>query len=312
MVAAAGATGVSAPGYGPGPAPAAAGVSQNKLAAAALRDRLRKAKPSPAAPPTAAAEGTPAAAAADAGRGAAVVAAGTESSDGDASAPAALSPQPPCDGGLGAVPGGEPNCASDDIGFKVAESGEADAPGATGAGGVDAGAGTTDGNGRPAKRAKRNVDPGSGATAGGARPAPEEADLGGGNEGDEAEMEEGGQGEGLEEGDYDEEEELIPETLSAVLESGNDVEVAFLGTGSAEPSKYRGASAIHIRYFDDSKPFLNTVPMTHSLTFVAMTHSLSSVHLIAQQRPCHTTASGFIRLPLQVAHHSPLNSRLGP
>jgi hypothetical protein len=39
--------------------------------------------------------------------------------------------------------------------------------------------------------------------------------------------------------------EAIPHGVAALAAS--DVEVVFLGTGSAEPSKYRGASAIHIR-----------------------------------------------------------------
>eukprot|EP00951_Prasinocladus_malaysianus_P022645 scaffold190370_cov24-Prasinocladus_malaysianus.AAC.1 len=36
-------------------------------------------------------------------------------------------------------------------------------------------------------------------------------------------------------------------SLSARQAGGGLAEVAFLGTGSAEPSKYRGPSAIHVR-----------------------------------------------------------------
>ena len=38
-----------------------------------------------------------------------------------------------------------------------------------------------------------------------------------------------------------------PPYLQALAAAGDGTQVVFLGTGSAEPSKYRGASAIHLR-----------------------------------------------------------------
>ena len=40
----------------------------------------------------------------------------------------------------------------------------------------------------------------------------------------------------------------VPECLRRMAEAGDDSEVVFLGTGCAEPSKYRGASGILLRY----------------------------------------------------------------
>jgi len=41
--------------------------------------------------------------------------------------------------------------------------------------------------------------------------------------------------------------EAVPECVAQLAEARDDSEVVFLGTGAAEPSKYRGASAIHLR-----------------------------------------------------------------
>lgn len=41
--------------------------------------------------------------------------------------------------------------------------------------------------------------------------------------------------------------EAVPECVAQLAEARDDSEVVFLGTGAAEPSKYRGATAIHLR-----------------------------------------------------------------
>ena len=47
-------------------------------------------------------------------------------------------------------------------------------------------------------------------------------------------------------------QEQAPECISRMAAEGDDTEAVFLGTGAAEPSKYRGASAIHLRCRPDS------------------------------------------------------------
>jgi hypothetical protein len=42
-------------------------------------------------------------------------------------------------------------------------------------------------------------------------------------------------------------QEQAPECITRMAAEGDDTEAVFLGTGAAEPSKYRGASAIHLR-----------------------------------------------------------------
>ena len=43
-------------------------------------------------------------------------------------------------------------------------------------------------------------------------------------------------------------QEQAPDCIGRMAAEGNDTEAVFLGTGAAEPSKYRGASAIHLRW----------------------------------------------------------------
>jgi Beta-lactamase superfamily domain len=64
-------------------------------------------------------------------------------------------------------------------------------------------------------------------------------------------------------------QERAPDCITRMAAEGDDTEAVFLGTGAAEPSKYRGASAIHLR----CRP--NAGPASHArarvLLFLLMT-----------------------------------------
>ncbi|KAK9829441.1 hypothetical protein WJX72_005893 [[Myrmecia] bisecta] len=79
---------------------------------------------------------------------------------------------------------------------------------------------------------------------------PEEIELslgeGEDEEGDDGEGDGGGDAEGV--AGSEAAGEPVPAYLQEAIARGDTTQVVFLGTGSAEPSKYRGASAIHVRF----------------------------------------------------------------